>query len=212
MQTDGQPPTGLGHRRLAIIDLSDAGLQPMTIDPRRRWVECSAGSRLTFNGEIYNYRELARGAHRGRASVQKPPNRLGGVAAPLRARCASRCSDGFERGSSRSRFTMRAPVGPAGRSGRAAVLFIARDQLGVKSRCTMAPNPARLPVSRLRDQGVCCVMADCRARSMPRRCTTCSLTSGHRQPADHVSGGKEARSRVSALLVHLPAAGQRHWS
>lgn len=46
-------PVALGHRRLAIIDTSDAGLQPMA-DPSGRW-------RLIFNGEIYNYRELRAG-------------------------------------------------------------------------------------------------------------------------------------------------------
>ena len=44
------PFVALGHCRLAIIDLSDAGAQPMA---------CNDGqSFITFNGEIYNYREL----------------------------------------------------------------------------------------------------------------------------------------------------------
>jgi len=50
MSGDGR--VGFGHRRLSIIDLSDAGTQPMSN---------AEGTRvITFNGEIYNYRELRR--------------------------------------------------------------------------------------------------------------------------------------------------------
>jgi asparagine synthase (glutamine-hydrolysing) len=40
----------LGHRRLSILDLSDAGRQPMASRRGNHW--------LVFNGEIYNYLEL----------------------------------------------------------------------------------------------------------------------------------------------------------
>lgn len=40
---------GLAHRRLAVLDLSDAGHQPM-VSRNGRWV-------LVFNGEIYDHRE-----------------------------------------------------------------------------------------------------------------------------------------------------------
>lgn len=43
----------LGHRRLSIIDLSDKGRQPMSNEDGTLWI--------TFNGEIYNYRELRTG-------------------------------------------------------------------------------------------------------------------------------------------------------
>jgi asparagine synthase (glutamine-hydrolysing) len=48
--TDGA--VGFGHRRLAIIDLSDAGRQPMT--------SIDGDLTITFNGEIYNFLELRR--------------------------------------------------------------------------------------------------------------------------------------------------------
>ena len=57
LRIDGQAPTGLGHRRLAIIDLSPAGLQPMSVAPDAGG-GMQSGLTLVFNGEIYNYREL----------------------------------------------------------------------------------------------------------------------------------------------------------
>src|SRR5438128_12080248 len=43
---------GLAHRRLAIIDLSEAGRQPLSNEDGSVWV--------TFNGEVYNFQQLRR--------------------------------------------------------------------------------------------------------------------------------------------------------
>ena len=48
----GNGRVAFGHRRLAIIDLSDAGAQPM--------LSVDGTLVVTFNGEVYNYRELRR--------------------------------------------------------------------------------------------------------------------------------------------------------
>jgi asparagine synthase (glutamine-hydrolysing) len=47
---DAEGRLGFGHRRLAIIDLSERGQQPMA--------SVDGATVITFNGEIYNFREL----------------------------------------------------------------------------------------------------------------------------------------------------------
>src|ERR1700741_3081024 len=47
-----QGPVALGHRRLKIIDLSEAGAQPM--------VDSDLGLAVCWNGCIYNYKQLGR--------------------------------------------------------------------------------------------------------------------------------------------------------
>src|SRR5208337_1729065 len=52
LASDPNTCVGLGARRLAILDLSPAGHQPMYDLTRRNW--------LIFNGEIYNFQEIRR--------------------------------------------------------------------------------------------------------------------------------------------------------
>ncbi len=50
VMTSGRWDVGFGHQRLAIIDLTDEGAQPMVGPGGDNWI--------TFNGELYNYVEL----------------------------------------------------------------------------------------------------------------------------------------------------------
>src|SRR5262245_8976910 len=51
LERDGR--VGFGHRRLSIIDLTEAAAQPMK--------NADGTIIVTFNGEIYNYKELRHG-------------------------------------------------------------------------------------------------------------------------------------------------------
>jgi asparagine synthase (glutamine-hydrolysing) len=99
----------LGHRRLSLVDLSDRGAQPMTRGPLT----------ITYNGEIYNYREL-RETLRGRGVDFESGTDTEVV---LRAfetwgpECVERLCGMFA-------FVIR--------DARDGSLFVARDRLGIK--------------------------------------------------------------------------------
>jgi asparagine synthase (glutamine-hydrolysing) len=101
----------LGHRRLAIIDLSDAALQPMSWDGGRY--------RIVFNGEIYNYREL-----RSHLLSHGVPLRTHSDTEVLLALFARDGADALRR--------LRGMYALAIWDDRARRLFLARDPHGIK--------------------------------------------------------------------------------
>lgn len=120
--------TGLGHRRLAIIDLRTEGAQPMATRCARCVSDGIEDLALIFNGEIYNYRELRtelqNKGHVFRSCTDSE------VLLHLYAECGT---DMLQRLNGIFAFAIR-----DGRAaGRAAGvyrgdLFVARDHLGVK--------------------------------------------------------------------------------
>lgn len=105
------PPAALGHRRLSIIDTSDRGAQPMCDASGRYWI--------SYNGEIYNFRELRteleRDGHRFRSGTDTE------VLVELFARHGAAVLDRLN-----GMFAFAVWDSLAG------TLFLARDRLGIK--------------------------------------------------------------------------------
>ncbi|HKR64517.1 MAG TPA: asparagine synthase (glutamine-hydrolyzing) [Thermoanaerobaculia bacterium] len=102
---------GLGSRRLAIIDLSDEGTQPMW-DVERELV-------IVFNGEIYNHRELRASLERGGARFHSQTDTE--VLLQL-----------YRRDGERMLGLLRGMYAFALWDTRAQRLFVARDPYGIK--------------------------------------------------------------------------------
>ncbi len=108
----GEGAAHLGFRRLAIIDLSEAGHQPMT-SPDGRYV-------IVFNGEIYNFQEL-------RAELESKAEKFRGHSdTEVLLRLFMR--DGLERCLARLRGMFAFAVWDR----KQETLSLARDRLGVK--------------------------------------------------------------------------------
>jgi asparagine synthase (glutamine-hydrolysing) len=107
---------GLAHRRLAIIDLSDGGAQPM--------VDQETGCVIAFNGEIYNFREL-------RATLEAKGHRFRSESdTEVLLRCyleQSLSGDGAE-----MLTNLRGMFALAIWDPRRMGMLLARDQLGIK--------------------------------------------------------------------------------
>lgn len=101
----------LVHTRLAILDLSQNGHQPMSINDRRYWI--------TFNGEIYNFLELRKQLEKEGETFFSHTDTE--VILKLYAKYGERCVD-----------FLRGMFAFAIWDDRQQVCFMARDPLGVK--------------------------------------------------------------------------------
>lgn len=105
------PGIGLGHRRLSVIDLSDAAAQPM--------VSADGGLAVAYNGEIYNFREV-----RLELEAKGHAFRTGSDTEVILAAWAQWGPDCLSRFNGMFALALY--------DARADSLFLARDRLGVK--------------------------------------------------------------------------------
>ena len=118
---------GLAHRRLAIIDVSEHGRQPIGVACAR----CGAASlddlALTYNGELYNYRELrAELESRGHIFHSHTDSEV------LLHLYGEQGTGMLERLNGIFAFAIHDGRARAHTDGQAGDLFLARDPLGVK--------------------------------------------------------------------------------
>ncbi len=185
-----EPAAGiaLGHRRLAVRDLSEAGSQPMH-SPSGRWV-------LAFNGEVYNHEELRRslaGEHwRGHSDTE--------VLAALIEK----------RGVEGSLPALRGMFAFAAFDTHERVLWLVRDRLGQKPLYLQAGSRELLAASELR-----ALQADpaCRTR-LDRESLACIVARGYvRQPKTILDGVEQV---APGSWVRIEAEGKvtrgRWWS
>lgn len=111
----------LAHRRLSIIDLSEAGHQPM-VDP-------ATGNAIVYNGEVYNFREIRRELESRGVSFQSHCDTE--VVLHAYAAWGANCVERF-----RGMFAI-AIWDHTRRS-----LFVARDRLGIKPLYLARVRPA----------------------------------------------------------------------
>ncbi|MCC7007748.1 MAG: asparagine synthase (glutamine-hydrolyzing) [Acidobacteria bacterium] len=105
------PQVVFGHTRLAILDLSERGAQPMRSADRDVWI--------TFNGEIYNFADLRAELERDGARFQSRTD----TEVLLR---------GYERWGEDVVLRLRGMFAFAIWNGERRTLLVARDRLGIK--------------------------------------------------------------------------------
>ena len=141
--SDRDAQVGLGHRRLAIIDLSTAATS--------RWPTRTARSGSSFNGEIYNFQRAARGALEAQGPPLPQPDRHRGARPPLR---------GTRRRHAVEQLQRHVRVRALGRDASASC-SLARDRVGIKPLYYWHGRPAASASPRRSRR--CCAIPRCRA-------------------------------------------------
>src|SRR3989440_9397080 len=185
----GAPVTvGLGHRRLAILDLSARGLQPLTVGGSDVWI--------AFNGEIYNHQEL-------RAELETLGYRFTTRTDTEVLLQASRRWGEDRVGRLDGMFAFAIWDGQQGR------LFCARDRLGIKPFYYATPPGAFIFASEIKallaypgldsrpdDEAVVgfLVHANCDYGERTLLASVKALAPAHKLPPDAAAGGVAARA------------------